>query len=194
MNITARLYDYEDDQYKTGINWDRVRILVDGIDYTGKEGHFSYDKDGTVSLSGYKWADGTHRVEVVAQDNFGNETTKTEYFNIDTNSSKITIDSINNEAVLGGDLDLALKSISGNEIKNLKTKINIDNGFLVESVDFSNLSKNGIWNYNSDSGELDIYCENEGLTNGENILANIKVKIPNTAKLDSELILRLLIH
>ncbi len=186
VNITARLYDYEDDQYKTGINWDRVRILVDGIDYTGKEGHFSYDKDGTVSLSGYKWADGTHRVEVVAQDNFGNETTKTEYFNIDTNSSKITIDSINNEAVLGGYLDLALKSISGNEIKNLKTKINIDNGFLVESVDFSNLSKNGIWNYNSDSGELDIYCENEGLTNGENILANIKVKIPNTAKLDSD--------
>lgn len=186
VNITARLYDYEDDQYKTGINWDRVRILVDGIDYTGKEGHFSFDKDGTVSLSGYKWADGTHRVEVVAQDNFGNETTKTEYFNIDTNSSKITIDSINNEAVLGGYLDLALKSISGNEIKNLKTKINIDNGFLVESVDFSNLSKNGIWNYNSDSGELDIYCENEGLTNGENILANIKVKIPNTAKLDSD--------
>ncbi|MGV2687236.1 phosphodiester glycosidase family protein, partial [Clostridium perfringens] len=64
VNITAKLYDYENDQYKSGINWDRVRVKVDGIDYTEKEGHFSYDKDGTVSLSGYKWADGTHRVDV----------------------------------------------------------------------------------------------------------------------------------
>lgn len=186
VNITAKLYDYEDDQYKTGINWDRVRIIVDGIDYTGKEGHFSYDKDGTVSLSGYKWADGTHRVEVAAQDNFGNETIRTEYFNIDTNSSKVTIDSSKNEAVLGGYLELVLKSSFGDDIKSLNTKIKIDNEFIAEDVTFSNLSKSGIWNYNNDSGELEIYCENQGLTNGEDILANIKVRIPNTAKIDSE--------
>ncbi|GAA0085837.1 hypothetical protein UT300007_22760 [Clostridium sp. CTA-7] len=186
VNITAKLYDYENDQYKSGINWDRVRVKVDGIDYTEKEGHFSYDKDGTVSLSGYKWADGTHRVDVIAQDNFGNETTKTEYFTVNTNSPKIIIEAKDNKAVLGGSLNLVLKSNWGKDISKINAKIKIDNKFPVEEVKFSSLTQNGGWKYNKDTGELELYCENISMINKEDIIADIKVNISNTVQIPSD--------
>lgn len=187
INITARLYDYEEDQYKTGINWDRVRVIVDGIDYTGREGHFSYDKDGTVTLSGYKWADGTHKVEVIAQDNFGNETSRTEYFNINTNSSRIIIESRDKEAVLGSILGLELKSENGQDIKSFTTKIKIDKEYSVKDVKFSDKVKNVAWNYYKEIGEIEIYAENNNLGSEESILANIEIEIPNTAKISSNI-------
>lgn len=187
VNITAKLYDYQEDQYKTGINWDRVRIKVDNIDYTDKEGHFSYDKDGTVTLSGYKWADGTHKVEVIAQDNFGNESNKIEYFNVNTDSSKIFIESKGEEAFLGGILDLELKSENGIDIKNFTTKIKVDNKYDIKYVKFSEKVKNFTWNYNKENGVIEIYAENNNLDNEENILANIEIEIPNTADTSSNI-------
>lgn len=185
INIKAKLYDYQEDQYKTGINWDRVRVLVDNIDYTGKEGHFSYDEDGTVTLSGYKWADGAHKVEVIAQDNFGNETSRSEYFNVNTDSSKIIIESKDEEAILGGTLGLELKSQNGTDIKSFITKIKVDKEYNIKDVKFSEKVKSFTWNYNNENGEIEIYAENNSLENEESILANIEVEIPNTADISS---------
>ena len=53
VNLTAKVNEYEDDPFKTGIDWDKISIFVDGKDYSKAEGHFSYDMDGSVSLSGY---------------------------------------------------------------------------------------------------------------------------------------------
>ena len=52
VNLTAKVNEYEDDPFKTGIDWEKISIFVDGKDYSKAEGHFSYDMDGTVSLSG----------------------------------------------------------------------------------------------------------------------------------------------
>ncbi|MDU5107482.1 phosphodiester glycosidase family protein [Clostridium sp.] len=187
VNITAKLYDYQEDQYATGINWDRVRILVDNIDYTGKEGHFSYDKDGRVTLSGYKWADGTHKVEVIAQDNFGNETNRIEYFNVNTDSAKIYIESKDEEGFLGGAINLELKSNKGTDIKSFISKVKVDKKYNIKDVKFSEKVKNFTWDYNKESGLIEIYGENNNLDNEESILANIEIEIPNTVDISSNI-------
>lgn len=187
INITAKLYDYQDDKYATGINWDRVRIFVDNIEYTGKEGHFSYDKDGTVTLSGYKWADGTHKVEVIAQDNFGNETNRIEYFNVNTDSAKIYIESKDEEGFLGGAINLELKSNKGTDIKSFISKVKVDKKYNIKDVKFSEKVKNFTWNYNKESGLIEIYGENNNLDNEESIIANIEIEIPNTVDSSSNI-------
>ena len=187
INITAKLYDYQDDKYATGINWDRVRIFVDNIEYTGNEGHFSYDKDGTVTLSGYKWADGTHKVEVIAQDNFGNETNRIEYFNVNTDSAKIYIESKDEEGFLGGAINLELKSNKGTDIKSFISKVKVDKKYNIKDVKFSEKVKNFTWNYNKESGLIEIYGENNNLDNEESIIANIEIEIPNTVDSSSNI-------
>ena len=187
INITAKLYDYQEDQYATGINWDRVRIIVDNVDYTGKEGHFSYDKDGTVSLSGYKWADGIHKVEVIAQDNFGNETNKIEYFNVNTDSAKIYIESKDEEGFLGGSINLELKSNKGADVKSFISKVKVDKKYNIKDIKFSEKIKNFTWDYNNESGLIEIYGENNNLDNEESILANIEIEIPNTIDISSNI-------
>lgn len=82
VDIFACVNDNEKDLYKTGINWDKVKIFVDNTDYTKSKGHFAYDMDGYISLTGLSWSKGTHKVTISAQDNSGNETIKTAAFKI----------------------------------------------------------------------------------------------------------------
>ena len=91
VNLSAKVNEYEDDPFKTGIDWDKISIFVDGKDYSKAEGHFSYDMDGSVSLSGLKWADGTHKVILMVPDKFGNQAIKTGYFTVNTGSAKMEI-------------------------------------------------------------------------------------------------------
>jgi len=80
VDINAKVSDNEKDYYKSGINWDKVKILLDGVDYTGKKGSYYYDKSGFVSFNGLYFTNGSHSVTVIAEDNFGNQTQKTVYF------------------------------------------------------------------------------------------------------------------
>lgn len=85
VNISAVIHEYEQDEYKTGVDWNSVRIYVDDKDYTNRKGNFACD-DGTASLSGMKWTNGMHKVTISVKDNAGNESTKTSYFTVNTSS------------------------------------------------------------------------------------------------------------
>ena len=137
VNLTAKVNEYEDDPFKTGIDWDKISIFVDGKDYSKAEGHFSYDMDGTVSLSGYKWADGTHKVVLMVPDKFGNQGIKTGYFKVNTGSAKLEIIQEQEQAYLGDVLDLKVKATNPADISSSDLKIQIDKNYPVKDVKFS---------------------------------------------------------
>lgn len=82
VNIIANVYDYDKDGNMSGINWNKVKISVDNIDYTDRKGNFSYDRDGYVSLSGIKWSNGKHDILISAEDNNGNTVQKSASFTV----------------------------------------------------------------------------------------------------------------
>lgn len=180
VNITAKIYDYADDPYKSGINWDRTRIFVDGIDYTKKKGYYSYDKDGSMALTGLKWADGTHKVLIAAQDNFGNEKESTAYFKVDTASTNVDLLPAGEKAILGGELQLEFKAKETADLKSFNLKLAIDKVYPVSSVDFSSGVSDGSWNYDKNTGILEVKGDNSGLKGKEDTIALININIPNS--------------
>ena len=110
VNLKANVNEYEDDPFKTGIDWEKIRFLVDGKDYSKSEGHFSFDMDGSVSLSGLQWADGTHQVTLMVPDKFGNQAVKTVYFTVNTGAAKMELVQKQDQALLGDVFDLSRES------------------------------------------------------------------------------------
>ncbi|KPU43700.1 hypothetical protein OXPF_31420 [Oxobacter pfennigii] len=83
VSINAKVRDNEEDPYMSDINWDKVTIIVDDVDYSKKKNYLTFNKkNGTVTLKKINWTKGVHEVTVVAWDNFGNEATRTVEFTI----------------------------------------------------------------------------------------------------------------
>lgn len=187
ITITAKLHDYEQDPFATGINWDRVRVIVDGTDYTGKEGHFSYDKDGIVSLSGYTWADGTHKVDIIAQDNFGNETIKTAYFTVNTGASKVEVVKTEDLVLLGGTYKLNISTNNPSSVKTITARIKVSKDFPITNVQFNSSAKDSAYEYDKENGILTLNIKNSSTINTQVNLATINISAPNTIKEGTEL-------
>lgn len=84
VDIEAKIHDYDGDSYMTGIDWNSARIIVDGRDYSGEKGHFAYDEDGAIVLTGLRWSDGVHEVTITIQDNSQNQSSRTVNFTVNT--------------------------------------------------------------------------------------------------------------
>ncbi|ADU26129.1 phosphodiester glycosidase family protein [Ethanoligenens harbinense] len=181
VNISANIHDDTSDKYMSGINWDRVRVLVDGKDYTSDKQHFSYDKDGIVYLSGYQWSDGTHKVTVDIQDNFGNETTKDVYFTVNTgNGSKLSLEPQANSVQLGGTGGLVLKADDMSTVTGATATVTIGKGYPVTSVDFAQSAAQSTYQYDASTGNLTLNIQNRGAAQSAGTLATIHVSAPNT--------------
>lgn len=81
VDIKVWLEKRTDYPYATKINYNRIRIFVDEMEYTGFKGHYGINKgNGTVMLEGLCFKKGTHIVKLWFQDCFGNEAWGTETF------------------------------------------------------------------------------------------------------------------
>ena len=187
VNLTAKVNEYEDDPFKTGIDWDKISIFVDGKDYSKAAGHFSYDMDGTVSLSGYKWADGTHKVVLMVPDKFGNQGIKTGYFKVNTGSAKMEIVQEQKQAYLGDVLDLKVKATNPADISSSDLKIQIDKNYPVKDVKFSNGFVKSTSSYDAATGILTLKLVNNGETAATAEPATIQIGIPASITEGSEL-------
>lgn len=186
ININAQLHEYENDPFKTGINWNRVRILVDGVDYTAKKDNFSYDMDGTVSLSGLKWADGIHAAEVIAQDNFGNETTKTAYFTVDTGNTKVELNCTADSIILGDTYQLKIDTNNSSDVKAATIRVYTGKDFPVKDVQFNEAAVGSTYKYDADTGIVTLSIINNSTDKVAN-LATINVSVPSATKNGTEL-------
>lgn len=187
VNLTAKVHEYEDDPFKTGIDWDKISIFVDGKDYSKSEGHFSYDMDGSVSLSGFKWADGTHKITLMVPDKFGNQAIKTGYFTVNTGSAKFEVIKKQEQAFLGDVFELAVKATNSSEISGSAIKMHIDKNYPVEDIKFSNGFNTSTSSYEAETGILTLNLVNNGETAVTSDAATIQIRIPESTKEGSEL-------
>ncbi|SFG75289.1 phosphodiester glycosidase family protein [Sporolactobacillus nakayamae] len=183
VNVTTAIHEDTSDAHATGINWDRNRIWVDGTEYTDAKGHYSYDKDGTFTLSGYQWADGVHHVHVSIQDNFGNETVKDAYFTVNTgNGTKLSLNPKGKDASLGGTYSLALSADDLSNVKEVTATINLGKGFPVKGVSFAESAAGSTYTYDPTTGDLNLTIQNDGASKQAGDLATIMVSVPATAE------------
>ncbi|MFJ7729637.1 phosphodiester glycosidase family protein [Neobacillus sp. NPDC097160] len=182
VNLKANVNEYEDDPFKTGIDWDKIRIIIDGKDYSKAEGHFSFDMDGSVSLSGLKWADGTHQVMLMVPDKFGNQAIKTSYFTVNTGSAKIELVKKQEQALLGDVLDLVVKVANSSEISGSTLKLQVDKNYPVKDVTFSNGFSTSNSNYDAKTGILTLNLVNSGETAAAADAASVQLRIPASTK------------
>lgn len=182
LNLRANVHEFEDDPFKTGIDWDKISIFIDGKDYSKLEGHFSYDMDGYVSLSGLNFADGTHQVTLMVPDKFGNQSIKTVYFTVNTGSAKVEIAKKQEQALLGDVFELVVKATNPAEISESAIKLQLDKNYPVESVTFSDAFSTSTSNYDKETGILTLNLVNKGETALTADLATIQIRIPETTK------------
>ncbi|WP_461225512.1 phosphodiester glycosidase family protein [Lacticaseibacillus suihuaensis] len=134
VNITAALHDPQD-AHATGIDWQHNQIFVDGKDFTNLKDHYSYDKDGTLSLNGLRFTDGTHRVRVVATDGFGNTGEKTATFSVATAAKDTAIGlAAPSTAALGGTAHVALTAANPAAVRTVKATVQVGRDFPVRGV------------------------------------------------------------
>lgn len=187
VNLKAEVNEFEDDPFKTGIDWEKINLFVDGKNYVEAEGHFSYDMDGSISLSGFKWADGTHKVTLMVPDKFGNQAIKTVYFTVNTGSGKIDIVKKQEEALLGDVFKLGVKASNLGEISGSTLDIQIDKNFPVEDVQFAEGFKTSTSSYDAVTGILSLNLVNSGEAGDAAEAADIHIRIPASTKEGSKL-------
>jgi len=178
VTISTSFTDDMSDEFATGMNYDRIHMYVDGKDYTNAPGIYALNKgQNTVSLSELVLPDGVHRIDVVVQDNFGNETKKTAYFTVDTGTgTKLNLDSPSSDAILGGIYKLHVISNNPSDIDSVIAKIGINKNFPVQSVDFGANDSISSYTYNADKGILELNIQNDDTSSST--LATINISIP----------------
>lgn len=182
VNITTAVHDDTSDPHATGIDWTKARIWVDCKEYTNAEGHYSVDKDGTFTLAGYHWRDGTHHVKVSIQDKFGNETDREADFKVASGAKNgFSLTGRTNKAALGGTYQLVLKADLAAHAQKLTSTIALPIGFPVERVDFGKNS--GSYYYDAATGTLTLNVTKVN----QNDLAHVTVTIPASTTADKVL-------
>ncbi|MDQ0413311.1 phosphodiester glycosidase family protein [Mesobacillus stamsii] len=187
VNLKAEVNEYEDDPFKTGIDWEKINVFVDGKNYAGAEGHFSFDMDGSISLSGLNWADGTHKVTLMVPDQFGNQAINTVYFIVNTGSAKIDLMKKQEKALLGDVFELAVKVTNPNEITGSAIKLQVDKHFPVEDVQFIEAFKTSTFSYEEETGLLTMNIIKSGEAAADAEAASIKIRVPASVKEGSKL-------
>lgn len=182
VNLRASVNEYEDDPFKTGIDWEKIKIFIDGKDFSKAEGHYSYDMDGSVSLTNLKFADGTHKVTLLVPDKFGNQAIKTAYFTVNTGSAKVEIAKAQEQALLGDVFNLVVKVANPAEITGTSMKVQLDQNYPVEDVIFSNGFNTSTSSYDAKTGLLTLNLVNSGETAAAVDAAQIHVRIPASTK------------
>lgn len=187
VNLRAEINEYQDDPFKTGIDWEKINLFVDGKNYAGAEGHFSYDMDGSVSLSGLKWADGTHKVTLMVPDQFGNQAIKTVYFTVNTQSAKVELQHEKEQALLGDEFSLKVNVVKPKEITGSDLKLQFDKYVPVEGVEFGEGFKSSSYSYDNKTGILELRLVNSGAAADRVEAADIKLRVPASTKEGSTL-------
>ncbi|PLT29154.1 phosphodiester glycosidase family protein [Peribacillus deserti] len=185
--IKAVVNEFEEDPFKTGIDWEKISIFVDGKNYSNFEGHYSYDMDGSVSLSGLKWADGIHKVIIKVPDKFGNQAVKTSYFTVNTGSAKLEVGKRQEAALLGDVFDLTVKALHPDVMFGADMNLRIDKNYRVEKIQFSEGFDGSTSSYDADTGIVSLNLVNSGDAGSAAEAAVISIRIPPSTKEGSKL-------
>lgn len=185
VEISSTFDEDTSDKYATGINYSRVRIYVDGKEYTNAKDIYALNKGlNTVGVSNLSFQDGVHRVDVDIQDNFGNETLKTAFFTVKAqNGTGLSFGPAGTSTPLGGTTQFSLKADNLSNITGATAMVNIGKDYPVTNVEFPASAGGSTYSYDASTGNLTLTIQNTGSAQGPGTLATVDVSVP--ASIDS---------
>ncbi|HIW71116.1 MAG TPA: phosphodiester glycosidase family protein [Candidatus Levilactobacillus faecigallinarum] len=157
--ITVKLHDDKSDPNMTGIDWHASKVMIDNQDLT-VDSHLTHDPDGSMTVKGKKFINGTHHLVVMAVDKFGNVTTKDTYFTVKTSQNLgIHLNQLDKKASLGGTARFSVTADDMTKLKSGKFAFKLAPGLTLKEVEYadsntSNQSKfdsaSNTWNFTVD--------------------------------------------
>lgn len=167
-------------KYTSGIDYDVVRLYIDGKNMTDKS---TLTKgDDRINLYDLRLADGEHTVKVLVRDKFGNETTETRSFTVDTNgTSELTGIEItpSSDVLLGRSFALSVGSNKVSDIKSFSTVIKLNDLFTDFTVEFDD-AFDGTYSYNEKTNELTLGATLKQDGNAKGDIARVVFNVPSS--------------
>ncbi len=119
-----------DGKYATGINYDEVKMLIDGVDVTDK--CFNNEGDEEIYYYDAKLSNGEHSIEIQVSDKFGNTTTDTRYFTVngDESDTEVSFVALDSAPVLGDEYTLAVTSNNVSDVASADVSVKIISYFI----------------------------------------------------------------
>lgn len=181
------LYSDVENKNTSGIDYDTVRIYLDGQNMTSGDNCVNVPGDNAINLYDVKLSNGPHNVKVLVRDKFGNETTETRYFNVqgDQEYNTVQLSPITEgNPVLNKNYELGLKTEKIEDIDAVETEIKINKDFTDYEVTFND-DFEGTTSYDSKNGKIILKAtRKEGVSTqiGEGNIATINFKVSKELK------------
>lgn len=205
ISFMSTFHDIQN-KYSKGIEYDLVRMYVDGVnvgvkgqDESGEtifsDNFIIDDSKNTSYLYDMEFANGLHSIKTVIRDKGGNETEYTEHFLVQGNNAEHTSLSLEKAStanpVLGKKYELLIKTNRLDDLDEISAKISIKKAFaqdyeIIWNDDFNEVSNT----YNANKGVLSISGKRkaEASNTGEGIIATIRLKMPTDIKQGTEFV------
>lgn len=170
-------------KYTSGIDYDVVRLYIDGNNMTDKS--ILTQGDDRINLYDLRLADGEHTVKILVRDKFGNETTETRTFTVDTKGASglpgIEVPAVG-DVLLGDKFTLAVNSDADSDIKSFSAVIKLNDLFKSFTVNFDE-AFDGTWSYSEKTNELTLNAsrtESTRSTRSGGHIADIVFDVPSS--------------
>ena len=181
------LYSDVENKNTSGIDYDTVRMYLDGVNMTSEKNCVNVPGDNAINLYDAKLSNGKHSIKVLVRDKFGNETTETRYFTVKGDKEYNTVElspSTKGNPILNKNYDLGLKAQKIEEINSVETEIKINNDFKDYEVKFND-DFDGSASYDAKNSVIKITAtRKEGVStqSGKGDIATISFKVPKELK------------
>ena len=181
------LYSDVENKNTSGIDYDTVRMYLDGVNMTSEKNCVNVPGDNAINLYDAKLSNGKHSIKVLVRDKFGNETTETRYFTVKGDKEYNTVElspSTKGNPILNKNYDLGLKAQKIEEIDSVETEIKINNDFKDYEVKFND-DFDGSASYDAKNSVIKITAtRKEGIStqSGKGDIATISFKVPKELK------------
>lgn len=187
------LFSDAENKNTSGIDYDTVRIYVDGVNMSSEKNCVLVPGDNAINLYDVKLSNGPHSVKVLVRDKFGNETVETRSFTVkgDNEYTNVTLSPISEgNPVLNKNFELGLSSNNIEDINSIDTEIKINKDFKDYEVKFND-GFEGTATYDSKTSTIKLNAtrvKNESLIEklfsgkSENNIATLSFKVPKDLK------------
>ena len=186
--ITFKTF-YSDVENKntSGIDYDTVRMYIDGVNASTYEGYANVPGDNALYLFDAKLSNGIHTIKILVRDKAGNETVETKTFKVqgDQEFSTVKLEPITEgNPILNKTFDLGLISEKIEEVDAVETEIKIHKDFKDYEVKFND-DFDGTATYDSINNVIKIDAKRkDGVSTqtGKQNIATISFKISKDLK------------
>ncbi|MDU2695114.1 MAG: metallophosphoesterase family protein, partial [Intestinibacter bartlettii] len=181
------LYSDVENKNTSGIDYDTVRIYIDGVNASIYKGYKNVEGDNTVYLFDGKLSNGIHTIKILVRDKAGNETVETRTFKVqgDQEFSTVKLEpTTEGNPILNKTFDLGLISEKIEEVDAVETEIKIHKDFKDYEVKFND-DFDGTATYDSINNVIKISAKRKGgvsTQTGKQNIATISFKISKDLK------------